>query len=208
MSIPRTPPTRPLEAAPIPVVPADPRPVAYASAGMVVDDAAEVVLPAKAGLGASLAAGWLLVQMLGIAAAFDRFGIDQQRGAFVVSRLLRGSAADVLGDVLRWSAGPLAAAGVFGTFAAAALWHWPRSRLAWAAVVPVVAGVWLMFDPITSRPYGSSSVAVGPLVVVVLVQAFGVVVGTRVGRPVARWLAKQMLPPGLRQLAITLWAGI
>ena len=98
---------------------------------------------------------------------------------------------------------PAAAAVAVGAVAAVALYHWTARQLAWVAALPAVAGVWSGLVLAQDQTLGAGT-ATG-LLCVVAVQAALVFAGTHLGRPVARWLARQVVPPPLRAAVVALW---
>ncbi len=180
---------------PIPV-----SPVAYASPRSADETP-------RASLRATVAAAWLLTILAVIESAFERFELSQAQAGYVGRYVFRFGSLDAMDRVVRWAVEPVVLAGLFGMFAAAALWHWPRHRLPWAAAVPAAAAAWLFFNPLMSAgPSIPMSTSFPPTLIVTAIQCAGVYAGTRCGRPVARWLAGHLLPPSMSGPLVALWA--
>ena len=176
------------------------KPVSYASPLSAVD-------APRVGIRTVAAAVWLITILAVTASAFDAFTTAQAQVGYVGRYLALTGSVDGVDRVLRWAVGPAVSAALFGMFAAAALWHWPRQRLTWAVVVPLAATLWAFFNPLTAtRPSGGFGYPpFTSAVVITAVQCAGVYAGTRCGRPAARWLTSELLPPSLRDALTTLW---
>ncbi len=86
------------------------------------------------------------------------------------------------------------------------LWHWPRRRYAWCLLLPFVAGSFLsVVYGVVDQYQLDRGQAIGRAALMGAVQALGVLVGTRVGRPIARAVVSVVVPPKPRQALVFLW---
>ena len=102
------------------------------------------------------------------------------------------------------AAGPAAFSVAVGAVAAAVFYNWSVPRLTWFAALPATAGCWSAATAVTP----DTGLYAGPLATVggiVIAQAGLTYAGTRIGRPLARWLARHLVPPPLRASLIALW---
>ncbi|MGH7213963.1 MAG: hypothetical protein ACREIT_04290 [Tepidisphaeraceae bacterium] len=95
---------------------------------------------------------------------------------------------------------------VLGAFIAIAMWHVPKRRYAWAILLPVAAGAFILWvwwvDDMTEWVRGW---AVPRVAVYVALEAGVLMLGTLLGRPIARGLARLFVPPKPRQVLAFLW---
>ena len=94
----------------------------------------------------------------------------------------------------------LAAGGLLVVF----LWHLPRHRYYFVLLTPAAVGIFLYWiwtqETETLRTWGASWIAFQALI-----QASGLVIGVRFGRPVVRLVLRTLLPPSLLQHLAFLW---
>ena len=180
----------------------DPQPIPYATPARKgvppLDPSTDVLTAATVGWRTAVAAAWLAGVLAAAAWAVATL-YDQQQGAGVDAVLTPGRPPPLVG--LAWAlAGPVAFAVGVGAVAAVVLYHWTVGRLAWVATLPAVAGVGSAFGAAASI-----NPPVLGLLATAAVQAGLVYAGTHLGRPVARWLARRLVPPPLRPSLIALW---
>ena len=178
-----------------------PTPVAYASPAEPVAMVADV---SPAGWRAAAGAAWLAGVLAAVAWAAAKLAEDQQTIGNTAAWVILNGSAGRLGSTLISSAagvaGPVVFALAAGIVVATVLYDRRVNRVAWAAAGPVLVGCWALLPGV---------VAAGPNVLgvtmAVVVQSALVFAGTRVGRPVARWLARHLVPPPLRVAVVSLW---
>lgn len=111
--------------------------------------------------------------------------------------------------------GPLAVLAFFfiaiptsvGALFAVMLWHVARRRYLLLILLPALAAVVVVsgFHAEQSRGGERTGMVLGLVLSAAVVQAVLLLAGTRLGRPVARWLVSLIIPPGPRQALSFLW---
>ena len=150
------------------------------------------------------AAAWLVGVLAAIGTAAVHLCDDQRTLAFALRELTAGRVSlPGLVSVAIASAEAVAFATAAGMVAAAVLYDVPVNRLAWLAAGPAAVGCWSAVMMVTSGAPGPGEVS--GLAAAIATQCGLVFAGTRVGRPVARWLARRLLPPPLRVALVSLW---
>lgn len=96
---------------------------------------------------------------------------------------------------------------ISGMLLAMFLWHWPRGRYRWAALLPFASGAVLLVIFRVNLEYNdvfgwSIAVVLG----YALWQGVWITIGTLLGRPVARGLLRMFVPPKARQHFAFLWS--
>ena len=97
---------------------------------------------------------------------------------------------------------------IVGMLLATALWHWPRWRYAFGCVLPLLACSVLTFIFIKADQYQPvRRWAIERCIMIMAIQCVGVLIGTRVGRPLSRAVARMVVPPKPRMLLAFLWTA-
>jgi hypothetical protein len=96
---------------------------------------------------------------------------------------------------------------VFGAVMAAIMWHVPRRRYWMLGVLPVLAGAIVVtaFHIDESARGGNTPLVAAVVAAAVVEQWVMIFTGTRIGRPIARFLASLFVPPRPRQALSFLW---
>jgi hypothetical protein len=95
---------------------------------------------------------------------------------------------------------------VFGGFCAAVMWHVPKNRLYLVLLWPILAALityWLWWANYNIERIVGWSIT--RLAIYAAVNVAAMAVGLQIGRPVARFLLKVLVPPRLRQHVHFLW---
>ncbi len=100
--------------------------------------------PTAIGWQAGVAVAWLAVAVWFVWAVFDRTADDDRTAVELYNRLNMSMPwSQLVASPVALLAPGFAVAFGFGIVAAVSLFHWPRPRLAWVAVVPAAAAVWV-----------------------------------------------------------------
>ena len=153
----------------------------------------------------AIAAVWLIAITWAAHSAFWDFFADQARLADIFHRVYIVFTLSIFSVATHASSGPLLYAFCVGGVAAAALWHWPQSRLRWIALLPIAAGAWQLTAPVDFYRSSGPSTSMN-LILATVLQAAIVYVGTQTGRRLIRRLAMLLLPPNLSAALTPMWS--
>jgi hypothetical protein len=87
------------------------------------------------------------------------------------------------------------------------LWHWPRRKYFWFLLLPLLAALWdIGFVLVGDDQYELiRGWAISRVLYQMTIQMIFVIIGIRIGRPVARWIIRMIIPPRPRQHLNFLW---
>ncbi len=179
----------------------DPQPIPYATPSRRGGPSPEVLTAPTVGWRTAAGAAWLAA-VLAVAWGAVTTLCDQEQALASLLARVAGGEPFAPADLVAAVAGRGGFALAVGGLAAVVLYHWPTRRLAWAVVLPVAAGLGTAVAMAADSPAGGW---VPGLSGAVALQAGLVYAGTHLGRPLARWLARHLVPPPLRASLVAVW---